>query len=243
MPSRLPFLIEQLYAEYGPRGWWPLTAVTGEPPRYSPTPCSEFPPQACSRAQIFEIGVGAVLVQRVTWRAVANVIAQLSAAQLLRPEALLACPTPNLETLVRSCGTYRRKVQSLREWALWLSERVGDAPPAPHELRPIRGFGPETVDSILLYGYGVPRFIADAYARRVLGRIGILSDDRDYERSQREIVAAVELDRWQCDEGHALLVEVAKNHCRTKPDCNGCPLTQSCDYWRRGDASTRGVGS
>jgi endonuclease-3 related protein len=29
-------------------------------------------------------------------------------------------------------------------------------------------------------------------------------------------------------EGHALLVEHAKRHCRARPVCSGCPLAATC---------------
>ena len=38
----------------------------------------------------------------------------------------------------------------------------------------VRGIGPETADSILLYACGKPVFVCDAYTRRILQRHGMI---------------------------------------------------------------------
>ena len=79
----------------------------------------------------------------------------------------------------------------------------------------MRGVGPETADSVLLYAYALPTFVIDAYTRRVLGAHGLVAPNAPYEllraaceASLREPTDAATVARWQ--ELHAVLVEEAK---------------------------------
>ena len=49
------------------------------------------------------------------------------------------------------------------------------------ELLALKGVGPETADSILLYAGGRPSFVVDAYTRRLFSRLGLLRGDEGYE--------------------------------------------------------------
>jgi endonuclease-3 related protein len=121
------------------------------------------------------------------------------------------------------------------------------------ELLALNGVGPETADSILLYAGNHPVFVVDAYTRRVLQRHGIISKRTGYEEIRSLIERAVttaeagslvvasstpdprhRVSRMSSaargalaqhyNELHALIVRVGNNYCRTKPNCEGCPL-------------------
>jgi endonuclease-3 related protein len=96
------------------------------------------------------------------------------------------------------------------------------------------GMGEETVDSILLYAYDVPVFVADAYARRVFSRVGLCGEGASYGEVQGLVHSAMPRDYKALNEYHALLVEHAKRHCRAKPECAGCPLVGLCKNRRMG---------
>ena len=49
------------------------------------------------------------------------------------------------------------------------------------KLLSLKGVGPETADSILLYAGQHPVFVVDAYTRRILGRHGISPPNAPYE--------------------------------------------------------------
>ena len=48
----------------------------------------------------------------------------------------------------------------------------------------VKGIGPETADSILLYAFRRPVFVIDAYTYRILNRHGIFEDPTSYEELQ-----------------------------------------------------------
>lgn len=206
--GRLLRLYRALLARHGPQGWWPAR-----------TP--------------FEVAVGAILTQHTAWEGAARAVAALRARGLLAPRRLAVCDAVRLGTLVRPAGTYRLKARRLLDFTAWLLDRFdGDframrrAPlrPLRRELLGVRGLGPETADAILLYAAGRPVFVADAYTRRVLTRHRLLPRGAGYEATRLFLESHLPSDPALFSEFHALLVAVAKAHCRPVPACRGCPL-------------------
>ena len=197
-----------LHARYGSQGWWPATTR-------------------------FEVAVGAVLTQHTAWPGVARAIGRLRAARRLTPRRLCRLPLPRLGRLIRPAGTWRVKARRLRALATFVVARAGGrlerlrAAPLETlraELLAVPGIGPETADAILLYALGRPVFVADAYTRRVLSRHRIVPGDIGYEALRRLLEDELPGDPALFNELHALLVAVAKSHCRARPRCEGCPL-------------------
>jgi endonuclease-3 related protein len=177
--------------------------------------------------------VGAILTQNATWRNAARAIARLRAAGALELTAVRRLPAARLATLVRPSGTFRLKARRVRAFADHVTRRhrgrLGRllALPLPAlraELLAIRGIGPETADAIALYAAGRPIFVVDAYARRIFARHRLLPPDADYAATQAVAMAHLPHDPALFNEFHALLVRVGKEHCRTRPRCEGCPL-------------------
>src|SRR3990172_6254930 len=88
----------------------------------------------------------------------------------------------------------------------------------------IKGIGPETADSILLYAAKKPIFVVDAYTYRILSRHALIPEDSNYGEIQEIFLDLLPKDTQLFNEYHALLVKVGKEHCRKKPICEGCPL-------------------
>ncbi len=205
---RLLRLHVALLARFGPQGWWPARSP-------------------------FEVAVGAILTQHTAWTGVERAVANLRAARALTAAGLAALSAPRLQRLVRPAGTYRLKARRLRHFAAWLlashGGRMAALEGAPlaglrRELLALPGIGPETADSILLYGAGRPVFVADAYSRRVLARHRLVPPEAGYEDLRRFLEAHLPGDPRLFNELHALLVAVGKSHCRARPRCDGCPL-------------------
>jgi endonuclease-3 related protein len=211
LAEKLEDIYRRLYRAYGPQHWWP-----GETP--------------------FEVMVGAVLTQATAWRNVERAIASLKRAGALTPEGIASLSEGELAALVRSAGFYRQKARRLRSLAEAVLRRGGveaflSLPPdrLREELLSLNGIGPETADSIILYAAGYPTFVVDAYTRRILHRLGILAvEDAPYEEVKRLFEESLPPDPDLYGEYHALLVRHAKEHCRARPRCEGCPLAPLC---------------
>lgn len=213
--GRLARLYAALHRIHGLQHWWPANKP-------------------------FEMMAGAVLVQNTTWINAKRAIAALKQARCLAPAKVAALSLPELAKLIRSSGTHRVKAKRLRALSLWLLEQGGVAKAgrlATHELRhsllAVHGVGPETADCILLYVFGRPLFVADAYARRLLGRYGFEPVPDRYEPLRAAVESAFKADSAMLNEFHALIVRHSKELCRAKPRCEYCPLRRSCAYGSR----------
>lgn len=183
----------------------------------------------------FEILIGAVLTQHAAWTNVERAIGALREAGPLTPAALLA--HDNLADLIRQAGPHRVKAERLRALCRWFLERGGfaslerlDTATLCAELRAIRGIGPETADVIALYAFQRPRFVADAYAFRLVERLGWWQGSRRYEGLRRVVENALpNHDAAFLDEYHALIVAHAKTCCHKRtPACTTCVLDSVC---------------
>ncbi len=211
--KRLMQIFDRLAAHFGPLHWWPAQ-----------TP--------------FEVVVGAILTQNTAWRNVEYAIVNLRAAGRLSPEALRQVPCDELEALIRPAGFFRQKAERLQLFVQHLaSQHQGDLgrmlsgplDQARVELLTLKGVGPETADSILLYAGGRPSFVVDAYTRRLFSRLGLLGGEERYEEIRSLFMDNLPADADLFNEYHALIVEECKAFCRKRhPLCACCPLLCCC---------------
>ncbi|HUV86050.1 MAG TPA: endonuclease III domain-containing protein [bacterium] len=205
----LPEIYRRLDAAYGDQEWWP-----GETP--------------------LEVAVGAILTQNTAWANVEKAIANLKAAGLLEPAALARLTPSEIAPLIKPAGYYNVKARRLRAFLDFLWEEYdGDVaamareelPAVRPKLLAVRGVGPETADSILLYACGLPTFVVDAYTHRVLHRHGLADEAAAYDELKELFEGNVEADVAVYKQYHALLVRVGRERCRRgEPRCAGCPL-------------------
>jgi len=182
--------------------------------------------------------VGAYLTQNTSWRNVARALDNLRAAAALTVNGIREIDCSRLEQLLRPSGYFRQKAERLKIFVAYLDSNYGGslsrmfAQPTAQlraELLELKGVGPETADSILLYAGGHPIFVVDVYTRRILERHDILPSAAKYVDLQRLVEQAFagneSTARAQCfNELHALIVAVGKNHCNSVAKCDSCPL-------------------
>ena len=183
----------------------------------------------------FEIITGAILTQNTSWSNVEKAIANLISADSLTGDALYRMDTTQLAELIQPAGYYNIKAKRLKNFLHWLFEdHQGQLESLENiatdqlrqELLSIKGIGPETADSILLYAFDRPVFVIDTYTARIAARHGLIEPGADYEQLQYLFESNLEVDNQLFNEYHALLVQAGKNFCKPKPKCNCCPLNK-----------------
>ena len=201
-------MYQLLLDAWGPQNWWP----------------AETP---------FEVMVGAVLTQNTAWKNVEKAIANLKQAGLMNPEALHRVTRKRLAGLIRPAGYYNLKTDRLKNLVKLVVDNGGGDPPRllsrpmdqlRENLLAVKGVGPETADSIVLYAAGYPIFVIDAYTRRVLSRHNLMNGDAAYDEMQQWFMDRLPRDARLYNEFHALVVVLGHRHCGSKPRCDGCPL-------------------
>lgn len=213
MQNRLILIFEHLAGHFGPLHWWP----------------AESP---------FEMAVGAILTQNTAWTNVEKAIDRLRQEHLLSVKAIVSLPPQRLEEMIRPAGFFRQKAHRLQLFAAHLLALYGgsletmldaDLEEVRAELLGLKGIGPETADSILLYAGDHPSFVIDAYTRRLFSRLGLLGGDETYNTIRRLFMDRLPPEADLFNEYHALIVEECKRYCRKRrPLCPACPLESIC---------------
>lgn len=216
-------IFSSLLDHYGRQGWWPT--VSSRP--------------------LLETALGAILTQNTSWKNAEKAIAQLEQNRLVHAGQLRRTPVERLGEIIRSSGYYRQKAERIKALCEYLL-KYGDsmeqlsrqkAPQLREELLSIKGIGPETADSILLYAARKPVFVIDAYTRRAFSRIGVCRGNEGYDTLQTLFHRSLPGDAGLFNEYHALIVRHAKTLCRKKkPLCGACPIRRKCKYGRGAQA-------
>jgi len=207
--SQLLAIYERLHSSLGPSDWWP-----GE--------------------TSLEVIVGAILTQNTSWRNVEQALARLKEEGALSVERLTRMGEEQLAEWIRPAGYYRIKARRLKNFFRFLQEdyhgQIGALGEQPLEkvrdqLLGIRGVGPETADSILLYALGKPTFVVDTYTHRIFSRHRLVPEESDYEGLRSFFMETLPEEVPLFNEFHALIVRTGKTYCKKKaPLCGDCPL-------------------
>jgi len=179
--------------------------------------------------------VGAVLTQNTAWSNVEKAIANLVADGLLDPGKIVAVRKDYLARRLKPSGYFNIKAARLRHFCRWFIDSGGYAAlekiptdALRQSLLSVHGIGPETADDILLYAFNRPVFVIDAYTRRLFSRLGMIAGDEPYEALRQLIEPILGADAELFNEYHALIVQHAKDICRTRPVCGQCLLSECC---------------
>ncbi len=202
-------IYNSLYNYFGPLNWWP-----GDTP--------------------FEIMVGAILTQNTSWSNVEKAINNLKKENLLEPRKLYRINQEELSQLIKPSGYYNIKARRLKNFVNIFvngfegsAEKMfsGDDRELRKKLLKVNGIGPETADSILLYGGKKPFFVVDAYTKRIFSRHKLISKDSTYYQIQEFFIKNLDRDVKLFNEFHAQIVMLGKTICTSKnPDCVKCPI-------------------
>ena len=204
-------IYNRLVTHLGPSHWWP-----GDSP--------------------LEVMVGAILTQNTTWSNVERAIGRLKAEGALSVSFLYQVDETVLSEWIRPAGYYRIKAGRLKNFFdFYVREYQGQTKKIKTQplefLRPqllsVKGIGPETADSILLYALGMPTFVVDAYTHRIFFRHQLIDEDIGYEELRAYFMDCLPSDPQLYNEYHALLVRLGKEYCKKKiPRCEECPLKE-----------------
>lgn len=208
MRSVLLSIYKRLYRRFGPQKWWPADTA-------------------------FEIIVGAILTQNTSWANVEKAIKNLKRNKLLSPKALSGSRISKIARLIKPSGYYNIKAERLKNFLDFLNGKFegnlkkllkSESALQRKGLLEIKGIGPETADSILLYAANKPVFVIDAYTKRIFSRHGLIKENAAYEEIQRLFMSNLPGDAGLYNEYHALIVKAGKEFCKKNPKCHLCPL-------------------
>ena len=208
LAGKLKEIYDLLYKRFGPQDWWP-----GDTP--------------------FEVIVGAILTQNTNWTNVEKAITNLKNAKALSPDKLHGIDIKKLAELIRPAGYFNIKAKRLKNFLDWFFENYSGelknlenmrTAELRQELLSVKGIGPETADSILLYALNRLVFVVDAYTARICSRHHLIDEGADYFQIQEMFESNLPSDIQLFNEYHALIVHLGKDFCKPMPKCEECPL-------------------
>ncbi len=222
-------LYELLHETFGNQHWWPMDKTYHQLHHTDPR---------------FEIIVGALLTQNTTWSNVEKALGNLKRDCVLGVENLATMNREELCLLIKPAGFFNQKAERLRHLSVYLSTTyqgnldvffARNLHKVRSELLSLPGIGPETADSILLYAGNFPIFVVDAYTKRLCVRLPLptsptYDDIQHYFEEQLQARYPTQQLSSIYSELHALIVTLAKQHCKKKPVCETCPLKTHCTF-------------
>ncbi|MGC8609076.1 MAG: endonuclease III domain-containing protein, partial [Thermoplasmata archaeon] len=196
-----------LFRIYGELGWWP----------------------AQSREEVL---IGAILTQNTNWKNVEKAIENMKKNGILTLSDINKIETERLSEIIKSSGFHNQKAERLKILASLILQKYGklenmkDLSDARSFLSSIKGIGPETRDSILLYALDFPVFVIDSYTIRFLSRYSNIDDYGNLATDVTKNIPTVD----RLKNFHGMIVQVSKDYCRKDPLCDLCPINEKCMY-------------
>ncbi len=180
-----------------------------------------------------------VLVQNTAWTIVEKVSGSIDP---ITPGWVSSVSQAELENAIKPCGMSRSKAATIRSLTRWFEgfgfdvDAVEDIPDdvLRRDLMSVRGIGAETADVIMLYSFHRPVFIVDAYARRMLDRLGYrFGSDLEIKDFFETGLGHDSMLLGRC---HRLILDHCIARCGKKAACDGCPLTRMCRFGPQGSS-------
>lgn len=146
-------------------------------------------------------------------------------------ESMADADLGELENIVRPCGLYRTKADSIKRACIMLRDDFGGVvPDNMDELLSLPGVGRKIANLILGDVYGKPALVADTHCIRICGRFGMyptdMKDPTKVEMIMKELIEPLE----QSDFCHRI-VQFGRDTCSARsPKCFECPLSDICGY-------------
>lgn len=165
-----------------------------------------------------EVMMGAILTQRTNWKNVELALGNLKREKMNSLKALCQLGPEKLASLIKPAGFYRTKAQYLFHLAQFVIEKYGwveeikkaKLKELREKLLKLKGIGPETADSILLYALDKPVFVIDEYTKRLLKEKNLLKN-KSYHFLQKLFEENLRKDFRLYQDFHALIVIDGKN--------------------------------
>lgn len=191
-----------------------------------------YPDAACEliHETPFQLLVSTVLSAQTTDVQVNKVMPALY-EELPEPGDWLDLSVVEIEALIKTIGLYKTKARNIYKLVRELISRFdGNVPSTMEELITLPGVGRKTANVVLANAFRVPTIAVDTHVFRLANRIGI-TDEKDVEKTEQALMKALDKDVWI--DAHHLLIFHGRRCCTArKPNCEECPITGHCKYYR-----------
>jgi endonuclease-3 len=143
--------------------------------------------------------------------------------------SLANAPLSDVERIIRPCGLYHTKAESIIEASRMLCEEYGGVlPDSMDELLKFAGVGRKIANLLLGDIYHKPAIVADTHCIRICGRLGFYPETLKDPYKVELILSELSPPEKQSDFCHRI-VQFGRDVCSARsPKCLGCPLGEYC---------------
>jgi A/G-specific adenine glycosylase len=154
--------------------------------------------------------------------------------------ALAAGPRRDVVAEWGGLGYNRRAVRLSEAARAIVRDHGGRIPRAKDELLELPGVGPYTAAAVASMGFAEPVAVVDTNVRRVVSRVHLGVEGHEVPSKEMSTLADAWLDRGDPAMWNQALMDLGREVCTPKPDCEACPLARVCRFRLSGAVARRG---
>jgi len=139
-----------------------------------------------------------------------------------------------LEEIIRPCGLYHTKAESLIASAKIITEQYGGrVPDTMDELLALPGVGRKIANLVLGDVFGKPGIVADTHCIRLNGRFGFYPQTLKDPAKVEKILDSIVPKESQADYCHRMVL-FGREYCTARaPRCTECPIRHECEEGKK----------
>ena len=144
-------------------------------------------------------------------------------------EGLKKASKKDIESIIRSCGSYTKKAAYIKEIATKLLEECNGKVPNNREyLEQLPGVGRKTTNVVLSNLFDVPTIAVDTHVERVSKRLKIARKNDDVLTVEKKLMKMIPKDKWS--RSHHQMVLFGRYICKARgPLCSECAFYNDCN--------------
>ena len=160
-----------------------------------------------------------------------NIVSRELFARFPTLSALADAPLEEIEDIVRPCGLFRTKAQSIKDACRIVRDEFDSRVPDEMDaLLSLPGVGRKIANLLLGDVYGKGGIVADTHCIRICGRLGFYPTELKDPYKVEKILSTLLPTERQSDFCHRI-VQFGRDVCiARKPLCASCPLQSLCEF-------------
>ena len=163
-----------------------------------------------------------------------NIVCRELFAKFPTCETLARASYEEIEEIIRPCGLFRTKAQSIKDaCTMLIDEYNGELPDDMDELLKFPGVGRKIANLLLGDIFHKPAIVADTHMIRICGRFGMYPQKQKDPHKVEIIMSALVEESEQSDLCHRI-VQFGRDTCSARaPKCAECQISHLCEMGRK----------
>ena len=148
--------------------------------------------------------------------------------------ALADAPLTDIENIIRPCGLFRTKAESIKASCIKLCDEFDGVLPSDMDtLLTFPGVGRKIANLLRGDVFKMGGIVADTHCIRIASRLGLTAkDEKDPLRTERALTPLIAPEE-QSDFCHRIVMFGRDTCIARSPQCQGCVLSDVCSHFKR----------